>query len=101
MSHPINWKRIVSHVLFWVFYLLYSIVDNGWDSKDHIVLAITPELWTDFPLEILMVYTNLYFLMPRYLYPKRRAQYAISLFLLMIAGGVFSRLETYLVVIPW
>jgi len=101
MSRRINWKRIITHVLFWAIYVIYKIVDHGWDNRDYIALEYMPQLFTDLPMTIALVYTNLYFLMPRYLYPKQYGRYAVSLFLLMLAGGIYGRFTAYLLWVPW
>lgn len=103
-------RRIASHILFWTVYILYALIDQGWsnrdsmgtmDSMDSIVIQYTPQIWTDTLLAILVVYTNLYFLMPRYYHPKQYARYGAWLFLLMLVGGFLSRYLNYLIWIPW
>jgi two-component system LytT family sensor kinase len=101
MTSRIDKKRIVAHALFWIFYLLYILLDEGWMDRDYIVLRYSPQIWTETLVAITLVYTNLYFLMPRYLYPKQYARYATGLILLMLAGGLTTRCFMYLYWIPW
>ena len=100
----------MAHILFWMVYIIYELIDQGWsnkdsmgimDSMDSIVIQYTPQIWTDTLLTILIVYVNLYFLMPRYFRSRQYVRYTAGLFILMLAGGFLSRYLTYLIWIPW
>lgn len=101
MSLRINKKRIATHTLFWIFYLLYILINEGWMDRDYIALEYSPQIWTEAIVAIALVYTNLYFLMPRYLYPKQYPRYAMGLILLLLVGGLCTRYFMYLYWIPW
>lgn len=70
-------------------------------DRDFIVLEYSPQIWTELMVAMGMVYANLYFLMPRYWYPKQYARYIAGLILVMLAGGLTIRYIMYAYWIPW
>jgi len=94
-------KRISQHLLFWTVYIIYEIINSGWSNLDHFNFFATHEFWLDLPMMILIVYANLYWLMPAFLYPKKYIQYSIYLFFALLAGGLYGRYIGYKIWIPW
>lgn len=82
-------KQWVYHVLLWlVYYALYClIILNAYQRYD---LFFYLQLLWFFPFQVALVYTNLYFLIPRLLTPRRYFLYILSLLATMfiIACGV-------------
>jgi len=71
-------KRIMIHVLFWILIVLYFAWGFGFHTgfKDSILNAMFY-----LPGDMLMVYTLIYFLIPRYLINKKYGKFFSGLFL--------------------
>ena len=77
------------HVVFWVSYFIFNVIrwgsyfDDYWYSfKSNLV---------EFPLHILLVYTNVYFFIPKYLITKKYKTYVT---LLLLALGMLYAVRT-------
>jgi len=95
-------KIIIPHVLFWLAYMLYATISYGWEDTDSLTFRPIAALFdATLPINIVIVYVNLYVIMPMYYYRGRYLQYAVSLVLLLAAAAVLARLLTHLFIIPW
>lgn len=85
-------NSIGRHLLFWLVYILYIIVINGWNHRDawHFILP-EPDQLTDILLAMLAVYINLYFLVPVFYLRQKYMQYIMYLLLLVLLGGLSER----------
>jgi two-component system LytT family sensor kinase len=96
----VDWQRVGGHLAFWIAYLLYQALHEGWQHRDVLSFTLSPALLTDIFIAIGMAYINLYWLMKRYYYPHRYGRYAFALALLLLAGGVLARYCTYAIWVP-
>lgn len=71
-------KPMVPHLLFWVSYFLFNTLRWGSYFDDYLY-SFRSNL-VEFPIHIVLVYFNLYFLLPRYI-PARLPKYLVLLFL--------------------
>lgn len=95
-----NYKIIGNHLLFWLAFVLYNIIDAGWTDKDSWVFSIRPSLGTDLIVIIPIVYVNYYLLMPR-LYSKRKyGMYICCFILLLFIGGLETRFFAFSIWLP-
>lgn len=94
-------NRIFSHVLFWMLYLAWHLLQYAWDNTDYIHLEYSPEIWVDLLMVIVLVYINLYILLPKFYYPKKYVLYIWALFACLLIGGVYSRFMGWYYVLPW
>ncbi|MDN5283839.1 MAG: Histidine kinase [Mucilaginibacter sp.] len=95
-----NYKTIVNHLLFWLAFILYNLIDAGWTDRDSWEFGIPPSLATDLVVIITVVYINLYLLMPA-LYSKRKyAWYICCFILLLFAGGLGKRFFAFSIWLP-
>jgi two-component system LytT family sensor kinase len=101
MRRPVNIKRIGVHVLFWALYVLYYLFQRIWDENAQFKYYNALHLLTTIPMTMVLVYINLYFLMPRYFYTRKYFTYAITLFLVMLAWGLYLRYVSYKIWLPW
>src|SRR6185503_9038807 len=101
ISRQINYKRILKHLLFWLAYILYQLLQQLWENTDKFTFHISPQLITNIPIDVLFVYLNLYVLMPHFYYEKRYVQYALSLIVLLLADGIVARYVTWAVWLNW
>ena len=69
------------HVIFWVGYFLFNVLRWGSYFGDY-VYSIKSNL-VEFPIHILAVYVNIYFLIPRFILKKKYWNYIASLFLML------------------
>jgi two-component system LytT family sensor kinase len=95
-----NYKAIAIHLLFWLCFIVYNLIDAGWTEWDSWVFSIPPSLATDLVVIVPMVYMNIYLLMPA-LYGKRKyAAYVGCFAILLIAGGLAKRFFAFSIWLP-
>ncbi len=97
----IRYQAIMRHLLFWLAYVLYQSVNNGWEDKDVFSFKLDPQLLTGVPTCMLVTYVNLYLLMPLFYYPQKYFKYAAGLLLLTLFGGLIQRFFAYAIWVPW
>jgi len=95
------YRRILAHLIFWLLYITVQLLQYGWENKDVIRLEYYPDMWTILPMQMILVYFNLYVLLPKYFYSKKYLKYGIALFLTLLFGGLYSRLTGWLIWIPY
>jgi len=96
----VNYKRLVWHLLFWLAYLAFMIIDDGFDHRDNWNFSFSFEVLTDFPITVLVVYLNLYFLMPSFYWKRKYLYYSIGLLLLLFFGGMVGRFFSWWIWLP-
>ncbi|HMH34604.1 MAG TPA: histidine kinase [Puia sp.] len=101
VNRQINYKRILKHLLFWLAYTLYQILQQLWENTDEFSFHARPQLFTNIPIDILFVYINLYVLMPHFYYKRRYVQYVLTLIVLLLADGIVARYFTWAVWLNW
>jgi len=100
-NQPINVKRILKHLLFWLAYTCYQILQRGWENKDVFSFNLQPSLFTNIPDDILFVYVNLYVLMPLFYYNRKYMRYMLALTAILLIDGLLSRYFTWSVWNNW
>lgn len=97
---PINFSLSEKwfHVIFWLgFYLYNSLVESSFlDDYPHGFYANFVRL----PLQIALVYFNIYYLLPKYLLNKKYSLYFLSLIVLLALVVIVKRLLIYGIVYP-
>ncbi|UII22882.1 sensor histidine kinase [Fulvivirga ligni] len=85
-------KPVVYHSLFWIGYFVFNIFrwgnyfdDYGYSLRSNLV---------EFPIHLVLVYFNLYYLLPRYI-PSRLTKYLMMLFVALIAMSLIRIVLTY------
>lgn len=92
-TYKSNQQRILLHVLFWVSYVLFfSILWGSYDDQYYREFKVQALL---LPGRMLIVYLNLYFLLPRFLLQKRYVQYILWLIPLTLLIGLQNRFMIY------
>lgn len=95
-----NYKVIIGHLIFWLSFILYTMIDAGWGEDDSWIFSVPPSLLTDLIVVIPLVYINFYLLMP-FLYSKRKyVQYICCFVLLLLAGGLAKRYFAFAIWLP-
>lgn len=100
-NRQIPYQAITLHLLFWLAYILYQCVNNGWEDKDVFAFKLDPQLSTSVPICMLVTYLNLYVLMPLFYYPQKYIQYAMGMVVLILIGGLLPRFFAYAIWVPW
>lgn len=91
-------NRILTHVLFWVGYLLfYSLIYGSY--KDEYGRELFIQL-IYLPARIVLTYFTLYFLLPKYLLPGRWINFLIIFMVSALVCGIMQRMVTYYVEYP-
>jgi two-component system LytT family sensor kinase len=101
LNRQINYKRILRHLLFWLAYTLYQILQQLWENMDVFSFRMRPQVFTNIPVDIVFVYINLYVLMPALYYKQRYIPYGIALIALLFADGILSRYFTWAIWLSW
>jgi sensor histidine kinase YesM len=92
-------NRIYYHILFWLGYILFYTVlwgsyeDNYWDQFQQLLFLL--------PWKIIPTYITLYYLMPKYLYPKRMAMYIGLSVVLALAMALIDRYMNWRYLYHW
>ena len=96
-----KFRRIGTHVVFWILYFLYESINASWSENDHFNFDQIVKVWTNFPIIVGAVYFNLYILMPRFLYQKRYGMYVLSLTGLVLTWALITRFIGYQLWLEW
>lgn len=92
-------NRVYYHVLFWMSYVaLYTLM---WGSYDDEYWEQFQQLLFLLPWKMIPTYITLYYLMPKFLYPKKTAQYVFLSVLLALAMGVIDRYMIWTYLYRW
>ena len=83
---------LLQHILFWLLYFTFNVVRWGFYFGDF-SYAISSNL-VEFPIHLILVYFNLYYLIPR-LFPKKIAWYILSLALAITVVSYLRIILTY------
>lgn len=86
-------RIVLFHILFWVGYFFFNSIRWGHYFQDY-VYSIKSNL-VEFPIHIILVYFNLYFLAPKLLSKKKYAGYISSLFLATLIMSFVKIILTY------
>jgi len=91
-------NRPLIHLNFWLIYLcFYAVIGGSWDdnySRSFFIESV------ELPVKIALVYLNLYFLMPQYLFTKKHVSYFAILIASIIAAGLAQRVVVYYIIYP-
>jgi two-component system LytT family sensor kinase len=95
-----TYKVIAGHVLFWLAFIGFTALDDGRHHHDHWSFSLQGEDFSDILVVMLVVYANLYILMPFFYAKEKYLPYFITLLLLLLAGGLFSRFFSWQIWLP-
>ncbi len=86
------------HVNFWLIYLcFYGLVGGSYD--DNYSRSFFIEL-IELPVKLAIVYANLYFFMPRYLFSKKYVTFFGLLMMAMLLAGITQRFVVFYIIYP-
>jgi two-component system, LytTR family, sensor kinase len=98
----VKYRTIIQHLVFWAVLILYQTISYGWENTDELTFRPGPAIFTaTLPVNIILIYTNLYILMPLYYYREKYLPYAISLIIILLAGAIAERFLTHVFILPW
>lgn len=83
---------VVHHLVFWIGYFLFNTLRWGSYFDDY-WYSLRSNL-VEFPIHVILVYFNLYFLLPRYI-PSRLTKYLVLLFLSLLIMSLLRIVLTY------
>lgn len=92
-------NRLYYHVLFWVVYVaIYTLMYGGyeehyWEEFQQVLFLL--------PWKIIPTYITLYYLMPKYLYPKKTWQYIVLSLVLAMAMAMINRYMIWTYLYHW
>ena len=88
--------KIVYHILFWSIYFLFNTFRFGHYNDDYLY-SLKSNL-VEFPIHILLVYYNIYILIPQYILKKKIWRYLFAILLLLFVGYIVRTGLNYLLV---
>ncbi len=92
--------RILSHIVFWVSYIVFFFLQYKFFSKDFDAVASISSLSLTALVDIIAAYFTVYFLFPKFLFKKKYFLF-ISIFLLSaIVAIILQRVLLYYITIP-
>ncbi|MDB5014097.1 MAG: sensor histidine kinase [Daejeonella sp.] len=98
LNRSIYLNRKFQHILFWCCMLMFqTFIDASYSLEFSKFLII--QLFR-LPVALLVVYFNLYFLLPRFLLKNKYAAYLGSLFTSMIFAGILQRFVVVYFIVP-
>ena len=62
-----HYKTVIIHVIFWIAFMVYTGIDAGHHHRDHWSFFLQAEDFCDMLIAMVVVYINLYILMPLFL----------------------------------
>lgn len=86
---PIKLNKVLVHLLFWVIIVFYFAWGFGFDSNPKVAFLNAAFFLPGF---ILMVYSLLYFLVPRYLIQRKYFKFFLGLILVLVACTTYGML---------
>lgn len=86
-------KTIAWHIAFWVVYMsIFTFVEGGYNNNFDEAFALEASY---FPLRLLLVYFNYFFLLPRYLIRRKIRQYIGYSFISIVVAALLQRVVAY------
>ena len=90
--------RIFLHSLFWVSYVCFF--GFLWGSYDGAYVREFSIMLIELPVKMVIVYVNLYILIPRFLLTRKYAEFITWILLTMVLGGAVQRGVAYYFIYP-
>ena len=82
-----NGSRLLSHILFWIAYILFFFFQAALFKEHPDYLANLGSLTLTASVDIAATYFTVYFLLPKFLFTKKYIPFSI-LFLLSVAAAI-------------
>ena len=92
--------RIITHVIFWVSYIMFFFLQYSFYSKDFDAVAAISSLSLTALVDIIAAYFTVYFLLPRYLFKKKYFSFSFLFFISAIAAIILQRVLLYYISFP-
>ncbi len=86
-------RRVLSHVLFWIGYILFFLLQYAFFYKDMELLPSAASLTLTAFVDIGASYFTVYYLLPRFLFKKKYWEFAI---IFLISAAIFIILQRVL-----
>ncbi len=93
--------RITSHILFWLFYFVFILIEVTFLKDNSNYKATIISLGLTLPVDILASYFTVYYLLPKLLFTKKYLSFAILFLLSALAFIVIQRAIMYFTIYPW
>ena len=92
--------RIGSHILFWLAYFIFVLVQVTFLSEAPAYLDVTIKLLLTLPIDISAAYFTVYFLLPKFLLNRKYLLFALSFILSGIVFVLLQRLILFYISYP-
>ncbi len=91
--------RVLSHVAFWVAYILFYVMTFGSFLEDGHVEALV-RILAALPVRMLATYLTLYWLIPSFLYQRKYFSFTAWFLVLSLVFGYFDRWVLHWIYVP-
>ncbi|MET4014843.1 two-component system LytT family sensor kinase [Mucilaginibacter sp. UYP25] len=88
------------HLLFWLAYFLYAAIDDGGRHRDSWGFDFQLSALNELPVSMIVVYVNMYLLLPVFYKSHKYLQYIAWVILLLVIGGLIDRFFSWTVWLP-
>ena len=95
-----HYKTVAVHIGFWLAFIIYTGVDDGHHGHDHWSFNLQIEDFCDMLIAMLVVYINLYLIMPFFYSKEKYLQYFMALLMVLLLGGLSSRFFSWAIWLP-
>ncbi len=97
-SNPVI--RILSHVIFWIAYILFFFLQYKFYSKEFDSLAAISSLTLTATVDILAAYFTVYYLLPRFLFKKKYVLFSVLFLISAVSAILLQRVLLYYISYP-
>jgi len=95
-----NYKTVAVHATFWVAVIFNTALDDPRHNHGQLSFSMRNEDYSDLLITMLIVYVNLYVLMPLFYAREKYYRYFIALLLLLFVGGLLNRFLSWQLWLP-
>jgi len=88
-------SRVLSHILFWVLYIVFVLFQFTFFSKESDYLRTTYVLVLTSVVDIFAAYITVYYLLPKFLFKKKYFLFAITFLVFAAISILFQRAILY------
>jgi len=96
----LNVNRVLLHVLFWVGYIVFFLLQYSFMQENINYLASASSLTLTAIVDITVSYFTVYYLLPRFLFKRKYWQFAIIFLLSAAAAIILQRVLMYYISYP-
>ncbi len=99
LEYRSRWHRILVHVIFWIIYVSFFSALT-WINAEQPYFVLWLRAWIFLPIDIIATYITLYFLIPRFVIPKKYLMFGLLFLILGFVVIFLNQAVSYYIYIP-